>query len=81
MGKNDYQKCKELRQAFQAPENNGQSARICKRKDPADYCRMKCPFLKEFAVKVHKRKQKQAMVFQSFHNFMWLCDSMSIAIC
>lgn len=32
----------------------------------------------ERLARVYKRKQKQAMVFRSFHNFMWLCDSMSI---
>ena len=32
----------------------------------------------ERLARVYKRKQKQAMVFRSFYNFMWLCDSMSI---
>lgn len=32
----------------------------------------------ERLARVFKRKQKQVMVFRSFENFMWLCDSMSI---
>lgn len=32
----------------------------------------------ERLARVYKRKQKQAMVFRSFHNFMWLCDALSI---
>lgn len=29
-------------------------------------------------LRVYKRKQKQAMVFRSFENYRWLCDSLSV---